>query len=175
MNLTQLILNRYSVRNYFEKPVEEEKLLQVLDAARNAPSAVNYQPWHFVVIDSEESLEQMWSVYNRDWIKTAPIIIVACADHSQSWKRSSDGKDFADVDVSIAIDHITLKATELGLGTCWVCNFNADHCSEILNLPKDVEPIALIPIGYPNSDIPPKKRKPLEAIVHHNKFGTDFS
>lgn len=95
MDFTQLILNRYSVRDYANTPVENSKLVQILEAAGNAPSAANYQPWHFIVIESPEYLEQVQTSYKGAWIKSAPVIIVACADHSQSWKRSIDGKDFA--------------------------------------------------------------------------------
>jgi len=92
-------------------------------------------------------------------------------DHNKGWHRKSDGKDFTNIDVAISIDHLTLAATEKGLGTCWICNFDADKCCNILNLPKDMEPIALIPIGYPV--IEPKsekKRLPIDQLVHWNKF-----
>lgn len=170
MELSDSIKNRYSVRDY--KPIKTEKtlILEILEAARMAPSAVNFQPWHFIVIQEEKLLVDLQDCYDRSWFKTAPTVIVACADHAQSWKRSSDGKDSADIDLAIAIDHITLKATELGLGTCWVCNFDVNHCSELLNLPQNIEPIALIPLGYPNSKSPVKKRKPLDEIVHFNQF-----
>ena len=170
MNLSDIIKNRYSVRNYKDTKVEKEILLEILEAGRLAPSAVNFQPWHFIVIQEENLLTSLKDCYDRSWFKTAPTIIVACADHSQSWKRSSDGKDSADIDLAIAIDHITLKATELGLGTCWVCNFDVNSCSELLNLPQNIEPVALIPLGYPNSKSPVKKRKPLDEIVHFNQF-----
>lgn len=170
MELSDIIKNRYSVRDY--KPIEIGKtlILDILEAARLAPSAVNFQPWHFIVIQEDKVLSEMKGCYDRNWFKTVPTVIVACADHSQSWKRSSDGKDFATIDLAIAIDHITLKATELGLGTCWVCNFDVNRCSELLNLPQNIEPVALIPLGYPNSKSPVKKRKPLDEIVHFNQF-----
>ena len=170
MELSDIIKNRYSVRDY--KPIEIEKtlILEILEAARMAPSAVNFQPWHFIVIQEHEILADLTECYDRSWFKTAPVVIIACADHSQSWKRSSDGKDSADIDLAIAIDHITLKATELGLGTCWVCNFDVNRCAELLKLPHNIEPIALLPLGYPNNKRPDKKRKPLDEIVHFNRF-----
>ncbi len=171
MDFSSLILKRYSVRIYRNKPVEEEKLMSILEAGRLAPSAVNYQPWYFIVIRSEEEREKLNLLYHRDWFKTAPVVIVVCADHSVSWKRSLDGKDFADVDAAIAIDHMTLQSADLGLGTCWVCNFNAKGCKKQLNLPSHVEPIALLPLGYPDDTPPVKKRKPLEEVVFYNHFG----
>lgn len=170
MNFSQLVNARFSVRSYKNIPVEAEKLTKVLEAARLAPSAVNFQPWHFIVIDNKEVLNRIYSVYNRTWIKEAPVIIVACSDHNQSWKRGSDGKDSADIDISIAVDHMTLQATELGLGTCWVCNFDVNLCKKILDIPNHIEPVVLLPLGYPNCKLPVKKRKLLDAIVHRNKF-----
>ena len=175
MKIEDLIVKRFSVRKFTAKEVEKEKILRVLEAGRMAPSAVNYQPWHFIVINDEEKLRKIHTVYQRSWIQEAPLIIVACADHSKSWKRTSDGKDSADIDVAIAIDHMTLMATELGLGTCWVCNFNIQECSCILHLPSSLEPIALVPMGYPNISAPAKKRKSLNEIVHLNEFGKSFN
>jgi len=135
-----------------------------------APSAVNYQPWYFIVIVEKEDLTVFHEVYHRAWFKEAPVCIVACADHTQSWKRKSDGKDFADVDVAIAIDHLILKATELGLGTCWVCNFDVDLVRQKLELPDHIEPIAIVPIGYTTSHAPVKSRKDLSTMIHWGKF-----
>ncbi|SHF01465.1 Nitroreductase [Mariniphaga anaerophila] len=171
MKFSQLLTRRYSVRNFKSTPVDTQKLEQVLEAARMAPSAVNFQPWHFIVVQQVDNLAKLHQTYHRDWFRTAPVIIIACADHSQSWKRSIDGKDSGEIDVAIAIDHITLQAAELGLGTCWVCNFDTESCAEALKLPGCIEPIAMIPLGYPASDeIPPKKRKPLSEIVHWENY-----
>lgn len=175
MNFLSLAHSRFSVRKYKSLRVEDEKLIQILKAAQIAPSAVNFQPWHFIVIREKEKLIQLHSAYKRDWIKEAPVIIVACADHSQSWKRSADGKDSADIDIAIAVDHMTLMAAELGLGTCWVCNFDVHKCIETLNLPHYIEPIVIVPLGYPADEMPPKKRKPFSEIVHSNTFGNPFS
>lgn len=165
MSFLELTKQRHSVRNYKDKPVEREKLLQVLEAARNAPSACNFQPWHFIVLTEEKIKNKVAETYPRDWFKQAPVVIVACGDHSVSWKRA-DGKDHCDVDLGIAIEHMTLAAAELGLGTCWVCAFDAKRCHEILELPDHLEVIALLPLGYPAEEtIPEKKRKTLEEIV----------
>jgi len=145
-----LVKQRTSVRSFSQKPVEQAKLDYIMECVRLAPSAVNYQPWSFIIFDKKEDLEKIVETYPRDWFRTAPVCIVACGNHTESWKRPHDGKDHYDIDVSIAVTHLTLAATEQGLGTCWVCNFDAKMCSEILNLPADIEPIALIPIGYPS-------------------------
>lgn len=170
MRFIDLVKTRYSVRNYLNKPVEREKLEQILEAARLAPSAVNYQPWVFYVLRSgSEKYEKIGASYHREWFKQAPVYIVACADKNQSWKRKADGKDHADIDVSIAIDHMTLQIVELGLGTCWVCNFDTDKCREAVDMPDNLEPVALLPIGYPADndafEVKEKLRKPLTDIA----------
>ncbi|HPT82683.1 MAG TPA: nitroreductase family protein [Limnochordia bacterium] len=160
-----LVARRYSVRSFSAQPVEEEKLRQVLEAARLAPSAVNYQPWQFIVATEEELKAKICSAYRGEWLQRAPVIIVACGNHAESWKRR-DGKDHCDVDVAIAVDHLILAATALGLGTCWVCAFDAQKLHEVLQLPEHLEPIVLIPLGYPGEGpVPAKKRKALDEIV----------
>lgn len=171
MRFSQLIIKRYSVREFKNAPVESHKLEQVLEAARMAPSAVNFQPWHFIVVTRPENLAKLHLTYHREWFRTAPVIIIACADHSQSWKRNIDGKDSAEIDVAIAVDHITLQAADLNLGTCWVCNFDTQRCAEALKLPGHIEPVAMIPLGYPATDkAPDKKRKALVEIIHWEEF-----
>jgi len=170
MEFDDVIRHRYSVRSFTSEKVDRNFILEILEAARMAPSAVNYQPWHFIVITNPENLTDIHEVYPRNWFKEAPICIVICSDHRQSWKRKSDGKDFADVDAAIVIDHLTLKATDLGLGTCWVCNFDVEMARKKLQLPDYIEPIALIPLGYTTSEALPKSRKTLSELVHWEKF-----
>ncbi len=164
MNFLDLAQKRYSVREYSSKEIEEEKLKYILEAARIAPSACNRQPTQFLVITDKNTLKNIYTVYNRDWIKTAPCVIVAIGDHDKSWKRK-DNKDHCDVDTAIAIDHLTLAACDKGLGTCWVCAFDSKLCHEILNLPPEKEVVVLIPVGYPATDnIPEKSRRDLDQI-----------
>ncbi|NOU61909.1 nitroreductase family protein [Marinifilum caeruleilacunae] len=171
MDLRTIIENRYSVRSYQTKEVEEEKLIKILEAGQLAPSAVNFQPWHFIVVREEENHQKVSEIYHREWFKEAPVYIIICGDHQAAWKRKEDGKDHTDVDAAIAIDHMTLQATELGLGTCWICNFYVEKCREYFQLPEHIEPIAILSLGYPNDDkIPAKKRKTLDEIVHWEKF-----
>jgi nitroreductase len=170
MQLDQLITSRFSVRTFNNDKVDKSIILEILEAAHMAPSAVNYQPWHFIVISEKEDLNSLHEVYHREWFKEAPVCIVVCADHSLSWKRKSDGKDFGDVDAAIAIDHLVLKATDLGLGTCWVCNFNVELTRQKLDIPDHIEPIAIIPIGYTTSRAPGKLRKDLSEMIHWGKF-----
>lgn len=167
MNFLQIAQARYSLRQYSSAPIEKEKLAYILECARLAPSAVNYQPWKFVIVSKKEMMDKLHEAYVRDWFRSAHTCIIAIGDHSQSWKRQNDGKDHCDIDFGIAVEHIVIAATEQGLGTCWVCNFDTQLVREILQLPANLEPIALIPIGYADSSvlIPDKKRKDLEQIT----------
>jgi nitroreductase len=168
-NFIELAKARYSCRKYDSRPVEKEKLDLILEAGRVAPSAVNLQPWHFYVIREKADLERFYGAYHREWFRSAPCVIVICADHNKSWKRKEDGKDHADVDISIATDHMTLQATALGLATCWICNFYVDKTRELLQLPDHLEPVVILPVGYPLDSSDPQrhadKRKPLSEIV----------
>jgi nitroreductase len=171
MDFKELAHRRYSVRSYQSTPVEKEKLVQIVEAALLAPSAVNFQPWKFVVVTEPAILSQLQGCYHRDWFRSAPACIVAIGDHDKGWHRPTDGKDYTDIDVAIAIDHLMLAATEIGLGTCWICHFNADKCAEIFNLSSNFETIAMIPVGYPVSvTLPEKKRKSMDELVLWNRF-----
>src|SRR5660398_141309 len=107
MNLIDVVKQRFSVRKFKPQIVEQEKLLQILDAGRLAPSAVNFQPWHFIVVQKADNLKKIQTIYSREWSKSAPVVIIACADHSKSCKRGLDNKDSADIDIAISIDHMT--------------------------------------------------------------------
>ena len=169
MQLKNLIESRYSVRAYLPNAVEREKIDYILECARLSPSACNLQPWKFYIITDPALKQKVEESYNREWFKSAPMLIIVCKDTSISWKRTtSDGKDFSDVDAAIAAEHICLAAAELGLGTCWVCNFNPDILNKALALPPHIEAIAICPIGYINeekSTSPSKGRKPLTDIT----------
>lgn len=169
MTLKEIIASRYSVRAYLPVPVEKEKIDYILECARLSPSAVNYQPWKFYVVTNKEILSKIHESYNREWFKTAPMCIVVCENTTASWKRSNtDNKDHADIDAAIASEHICLAAHELGLGTCWVCNFLPDVLKGALNLSDNLEPVAIFPLGYideEKSKSPDKKRKSVSEIT----------
>lgn len=165
MNLLELSNARYSVRAYTPEPVSDEALNYILECARIAPSAVNRQPWHFYICRSRETLDKACSTYRRDWIQQAPLIIIGCICHDEEWVRKIDGHPHGIVDISIATEHICLAAAEQGLGSCWVCNFDAALCHELFNLPENQEAAVLIPIGHP-ADAPAEKiRKSIDEIV----------
>jgi len=164
MDIYEIMKKRRSVRSYKSVPVEEEKLRRILDAALWAPSAANRQPIYFVVIQNEKIKQQLKKAYNEEWFYTAPVIICACSIPEKAWKRS-DGKNYADIDATIAMDHLILAATAEGLATCWIAAFKTPLVKSILNLPPGIEPVALTPVGYPLNIPEPTYRKPLEEIV----------
>ncbi len=166
MEFSELIKLRYSVRAYKADPVEEDKLNQVLEAARLAPTAANRQPFQIIVIRTAGRKDELRKIYPRDWFAKAPLVICACGIPAQTWVRS-DGKNYSDVDVAIAMDHLILAAANLGLGTCWTAAFDPAAARKILQLPEGVEPIAFTPLGYPADSPRPKQRKPLAELIRY--------
>ena len=169
MEFSELILKRYSVRAYKSDPIAEDKLSEVLQAARLAPTAANRQPFQLIVIHTQGREAELRRIYDRDWFAQPPILISICAIPSKAWVRR-DGKNYADIDVAIAMDHLTLAAANLGLGTCWVAAFDVAMAREILALPKNAEPIAFTPLGYPADKPGVKDRKPLSELVRYERW-----
>ena len=156
---------RRSVRAYKPQIPETEDLQYIFECVRMAPSAVNFQPWHFFIITNKEKLAALAECYNRDWFKTAPACIVACRNADEEWKRGADGKAHGDIDVAIAVEHLCLAAAERGLGTCWVCNFEVEKCRQALSLADNLHPVVLVPVGYPDDAPREKQRKEMSDFV----------
>jgi len=167
MSFTKLIQDRYSVRGYKPDPVPEDQLLQVLEAARTAPTAGNRQRFQLIVIHTEGREQELRRIYDRDWFVQAPVVICACRYPMDSARPR---KDYTDVDIGIVVDHLILAATELGLGTCWIGAFDPSATREILGIPDEVEPVIFTPLGYP--DAPPRgtQRKPLSELVRYEHW-----
>lgn len=170
MSFFDLVQKRYSVRAYKPDPVEGEKLEQVLKAARLAPTAANRQPFQLIVLHTAGREEALRRVYHRGWFSQAPLLVCACALPDEAWYRRTDGKNYSYVDVAIVMDHLTLAATELGLGTCWVAAFDVDAARELLHLPDAVEPVAFTPLGYAADQPEQKTRKPLTELVRYEHW-----
>jgi len=169
MEFSELIQKRYSVRSYKPDPVEDAKLQQVLEAARLAPTAANRQPFQLIVFHTAGRQVELKRMYGEDWFVQPPLIIGICAVPARAWTRR-DGKNYADVDVTIAMDHLILAAADLGLGTCWIGAFDPAAAREVLGLPDDVEPVAFTPLGYPADQPRTKKRKPLSELVRYERW-----
>jgi nitroreductase len=164
MEFFKLIEKRYSVRAYRPKAIENEKLEKILEAGRLAPTAANRQPFRFLVIRTRGREAELKRIYGRDWFVQAPLVICVCALTSEAWTRK-DGKNYADIDATIAMDHLILAAAALGLGTCWVAAFDPVAAREVLGLAPGVEPVAFTPLGYPADSWRPKKRKSLSSLI----------
>ncbi len=170
MNVFEAVKNRRSIRSYTGKPVEAEKLLQVLEAARLSPSAVNYQPWNIVVVKDKAAKERLSKAYPPEWFSKAPVIIVVCVDPRRAWCRS-DGEEFWKADAAIAMQNMVLVAYELGLGTCWICAFNEKKAKAALGIPDDIRAVAMTPLGYPAEEKGQvTDRKTLNEIVRYDQW-----
>ena len=167
MEYSELILHRHSCRAYLPKPVEDEKLMKVLEAARLAPTAANRQPFQLIVIHTQGRQAELAKIYHRDWFVQAPLLICAVGVPAEGWVRSDDHRRYLDVDVAIVVDHMTLAAADLGLGTCWIANFNAARAREAFQVPDDQEPIILITLGYPADEPKVKERKAVADLVRY--------
>lgn len=169
MSILEQIKKRYSVRSYQDRPVEKKKLDSVLEAARLAPSAKNFQEWRFVVVQNAETRKRMVPAANNQvFVGQAPVIIACCATNCDHVMRC--GQLSYPIDLAIAIDHMTLQAVEEGLGTCWVGSFFEDQVKNVLGIPKDVRVVELLVLGYPADHLHPKNRNPVESIVSYDKW-----
>ena len=166
MEFYEVVEARRSVRAYGDDPVEQDKLQRILKAARQAPSAANRQAFKFYVIRDEALRVEMLEAYGQPWLADAPLIVCACTYPGRAWRRS-DGKSYADVDLAIAMEHLVLAAAAEGLGTCWIGAFKPDVVCRLLALPDDLEPVAMTPLGYPESLPPASPRKSLDDLVEY--------
>ena len=143
--------------------------MAVLEAARLAPTAKNLQPFEFIVIKSAGREAELSRIYKGAFFTQAPIVIAIVEKYEDAWKRM-DGRNYAAVDCAIAMDHLIMAATGLGLGTCWVAAFDPVAARDVLGLPNGVEPVAFTPLGY-GADTPrEKRRKPLSELVKYERY-----
>jgi nitroreductase len=169
MHVMEAIKKRESVRGYKDQPVEDEKLNLVLEAGRLAPSASNRQEWRYVVVkDRAKRQKLMNAASGQRFVAEAPIVIAACAETDNHVMRC--GQLCYPIDVAISVDHMTLKAVEEGLGTCWIGAFDEDPVKDILGIPKEIRVVALLTLGYPKAVSGTKSRKKLHDIVRYEQW-----
>jgi nitroreductase len=174
MDVLKAIRGRRSVRAFkSEKDVSEETVEGLIDAARWAPSAGNIQPWEFIVVRNPEIRRRLSeAAFNQSFIEEAPVVIVVCADEN----RSSEGYGqrgktlYCIQDTAAAIQNIHLAAYSLGLSTCWVGAFNEGETSEILQIPRGIRPVAMIPLGFPAKFPIPRRKRAVNQILHYEEF-----
>ncbi len=169
----ELAETRKSVRAYKPEAVPEDLLQRVLEAGRLAPSAVNKQPWRFIVVREEANRRALGAAYAREWFWRAPVIVAVCILPGEAWTRAYDGQNYAMVDGALAMDHMTLAAAEAGLGTCWVGAFDPAAARDILGLPDGVAIVGMTPLGFPDADPHPRprSRRPLGETVMKERWG----
>ncbi|MEO0021627.1 MAG: nitroreductase family protein [candidate division WOR-3 bacterium] len=171
MEFYEVIRRRLSVRAYKPDPVPEEVLNRILDAGRLAPSAKNLQPWKFIIVRDEKVRQALVpACRNQSFIAQAPVVICACALLEQAWKGMGGYWSAAEIDVTIALEHIILAAASEGLGTCWIGAFIEDEVKKVLAIPEGVKPVALTPLGHPAQEPRPRPRKELKEIVCYERY-----
>ena len=169
MDFIEIAKKRYSVRSYKDKKVEEEKLQKILEAAHVAPTAANLQPVRLIVVQSNEGLAKIGKGAN---LYGAPLAVIVCADHGKAWVRPFDKKQTTDIDASILTDHMMLQATELGLGSVWICYFKPDVIRREFALPDNLEPVNILAVGYSDEEAADLERHlqtriPMEELVSY--------
>jgi nitroreductase len=176
MNVFDAIKNRRSVRSYSKKAIPDDVMAKMRQALRWAPSACNFQPWRFILV-SDAKLKQgiVEAAHNWSWLADAPVIIIACGFPDEAFKKMGGYGNSIDIDLAIAIDHLTLAAVEEGLGTCWIGAFDEAAVKPLLNIPDEVKVVAMIPLGYPskkdlNHPAEEGRRKPESTIFSENSF-----
>lgn len=171
MNVFEAISKRRSIRKYKDIEVEDEKLQNILEVARIAPSAANRQEWKFIVVKDKESREKLAEAANgQQFVAEAPVTIVACSTESE--RVMPCGQYAYTVDISIAVAFMILEATELGLGTCWLGAYDEEKVRNILSIPERIRVPAMFTLGYADESPHQRPRKHLSEIVSSEKYET---
>ena len=164
MDTMETIKGRRSIRKYKPKEIPHEVLLQVLEAARLAPSGANRQPFQLIVVtDPKKKKDLVPLCKNQGFVEEASVFIAGVDDPQQKWSR---------VDLSIALDQLTLAAVEQGLGTCWVGAFDPEKLAIYLGVPKDKVITVCLALGYPDESPEARPRKTMNELVFWNSYGT---
>jgi len=166
MDFQDLVRRRYSVRAYRPEPVPEAALARILEAGRLAPTAANRQPFRIVVLHTAGRKEALRRLYAREWFLQPPVVICVCGVPAEAWVRK-DGRSHLDVDAAIVTDHLVLAATDEGLGTCWIANFDVGAAREVFELLPGEVPLLLTPLGYASDRAEVKERKGLDELVRY--------
>lgn len=177
MDFLELAKQRYSCRGFASKKVEDDKIKKILEAAKLAPTARNFQPQKILVLTDEEQLKKLSNCTQYGW--NAPVIMIIFYDKESSYKRDKyDNKEFGDIDTSIVTTHMMLEAQNLGLGTTWIGSFDPQKIIETYNVPNNLIPVAILSIGYPSEDIKPSKlheeRKDISDFAYLNDWSNKY-
>lgn len=177
MNVLDAIRTRRSVRSYApDKPIPSEVMQRMLEALHLAPSACNTQPWHFILVADATLRRKLAQAANgQTWMAEAPVTVVGCGFPEQAYQRMGGYGNSVDVDLAIALDHLTLAAVAEGLGTCWIGAFNEAAVKELLGVPLDVKVVALTPLGRPAAPeglrpVEPSRRKAEDEVFAVDRY-----
>ncbi|UCC32710.1 MAG: nitroreductase family protein [Phycisphaerales bacterium] len=177
MNVLEAIKTRRSVRSYSSRAIPEEVLERMRQALRYAPSACNLQPWRFIFVVAPEVRRKLAQAANDQlWMAEAPVTVVGCALPDQAFKGMGGYGNSADIDVTIALDHLTLAAVAEGLGTCWIGAFDEAMVKRLLEVPRPGKVVAMTPLGYPtspdlNAPLEEARRKPTAEVFSTDSYG----
>lgn len=165
MSLLDIVLSRRSIRRYERKDIPKEVLYKILEAGRQAPSASNIQPFHLIVLTDEEIKKEFSTGRWNTFVKDSPLVVVGCAIttdiHDSRWSV---------VDTTIALQNMVVAAWAMGVGSCWIGDFQEEKVKQRLNIPEGWRVVALITFGYPVEQPHPRIKKPLDELVSYNKF-----
>ncbi len=164
MPLVNVILSRRSIRQYQHKEIPRDALNKILEAGRQAPSAMNRQPWHFIVVTDAEIKKELSKWLFTKHIKDSPVTIVGCA------KTSFLDRKWSTIGTSIALQNMVITAWALGIGSCWIGGFKEDKVKRLLRIPDKWKIVALVTFGYPAETPHVKRKKPIGKVVSFNKF-----
>ena len=176
MTVLDAIRSRRSVRSYDSRPIPAEVLERLKESLRLAPSACNYQPWRFVLVTEPEMKQKLaLAAMNQQFIAEAPLIVVGCGIPQHAYKNMGGYGNSVDVDLAIALDHLTLAAVEEGLGTCWIGAFQKAEVKRLLDIPNDAKVVAMTPVGFPKSadlihPVEATRRKKPEEVFAEERF-----
>jgi nitroreductase len=166
MELFEILAKRRSIRAYKNKEIPEKLLLKILDAARLAQSAINRQPWRFIIIKKPLNKNKIAEIcMGKKWVADASVVIAAVA--VDTGYRMGNGRPASDIDLSIALTHISLAAVDQSLGTCWIGSFKYDEAMAYLRIPQENILVGFMTLGYPDESPPPRMRKSLDEILFH--------
>lgn len=172
MDFEQLISERYSVRDFKPEHLPKEAIDKILEAGHKAPTGCNYQPQRILVLNTDEAIAEL-----RNCTKChfgAPCAMLVCHNKDESWERHYDGALSSPVDAVIVTTHMMLAAQNIGVGTCWVMHFNPFKMRTAFNIPKNIEPTALLVMGYPSESAKPLelhyKTRPMNETVFYDSF-----
>ncbi len=172
MEFEKLIAHRYSVRKFKSEHLKKEDVDKILNAAQLAPTGCNYQPQRILVLNTDEAVSKLKTCTKCHF--DAPCAMLVCYNKDETWTRPYDGAKSAPVDAVIVATHMMLEAHNIGVGSCWVMHFNPDAMRKAFNIPENIEPVALLVMGYPHEDATPlelhSKYRDISDVVFYDSF-----